>query len=412
MKGILTQREQMSRKMENLRLRLTQLLPSLMEEEGIDMWLTIGGDFNEEPLLDALTPVRPLSLTILAICRDRNGLSLLCDGSEGELCHGFYTGIRRQGEDAFSSLSRLLDERQPTRIAINTSADFRILDGLSHQLYLRLCAAVGEKWTGRLVSAQNLGLRFLETRLPQEIEDFRSVCAVSRQLIYDTYTRDVITPGKTTTADVEWWMRQVIRDSGMDYTWGPNANLQRRGDPGMMCGYEDEHFVIQPGDLLHIDFGVRTLGLETDMQYLAYVLRDGETEAPAGLQKAFSRCLQMQDIYLSCLRPGKTGNEIRREIVAAAEQAGLEAMVYSHPVGTRTHGVGPSIGRFSVSGDVLPQGELTVHENTCYAMELNVRERIPEWDGQKIYIFTEDDVVVIGGKAELLAKRQEELILI
>lgn len=406
---ILTIKERQQRRAEITRKRVNTLIAPLMQELGIDMWVVPSGDFRVDPvfphLMEADAPVD--AIAVLSLCGGK--FEKFLSGSHMEFDeNSLYQGFTNPGEDKWAALARLITEKQPRSIAVDCSAEFSILDGISHTDYEAVCAAAGEI---PVVSAEALAMRFMQHRTAEELENYEVCAALSRQLIRETFSRAVVTPGVTTTDDVRWFMRQWMIDRGLGYTWGPNCDVQRRGCENPMLGGEDAVEVIQPGDLVHIDFGISYLQCETDMQYLCYVLKDGETEAPQGLRDGFAACRKHQQIYMDTVRPGVTGNELWREINEKSAAAGLKSMVYSHPIGFHVHGVGASIGRFGRQPDI-PHGVYQLENNMCFAMEQNVRVKIPEWDDQEIFIFREEDVALLDGKIRVIGELQPELFTI
>lgn len=399
---------------QQLRTRLTHkrvdtLIPPLMEELGIDMWVVPCGDFNIDPVHTFLVEEDLSHATVVVISNCGGKFEKFINSGFSPLGEdAFYRSFVQRGEDVYAALARLIAEKKPGNIAVNTSEEFSILDGISHTDYKKVVQAAGAV---PVISAEELAMRFMQHRLPEELENYETCAELSRLLINETFTRNVITPGVTTTDDVRWFMRQWMIDKGLDYTWGPNCDVQRRGCENPMIGGENDVEVILPGDLVHIDFGISYLQTETDMQYLCYVPLEGEQEAPAGLVEGFAKCREHQQIYMDTVRPGVTGNELWRQINAKAEAAGLKAMVYSHPVGFHVHGVGASIGRFGRQPDI-PHGKYIVRNNMCFAMEQNVRVNIPEWDDQEIFIFREEDVALVDGKVRVIGELQPELYVL
>ncbi len=404
-----SEKEQHARRKLVIDCRLDSLLPRLMDEAGIDMWLITGGGFEEDALFDLFLADRPLKEVMLAVCREPEGLGFYGDTAEGGSLGGRFRGVKKPGETGSEAIARLIKEKAPRNIGVNRSSEYGFIDTMSLNCFEKLVSALGEAWKERFVSAEKLAIRYLETRVPAEMEHYEEICAIAREIYYEVMTRENIIPGVTTTADLEWTLRQAMRDRGVGYTWGPDVDLQRRGLDEMRYGLGCEGCVIEDGDLLHVDFGIRYMGLESDMQYLTYMLREGETEAPAGIKKAFDTVLALQDIYLSTVRPGVKGNIIWHEILKKAEAAGINAMVYSHSLGTCCHGAGACIGHYGATEDVIPLGEYLIGENCCYVMELNAKVPVADWDGQEIYVFTEDDVFVSEKGTAVIGHRQERL---
>lgn len=406
---ILSMRQRQELRSRITRMRVDTLIQPLMEELGIDMWVVPSGDFNIDPVQTFLKEEDGSASSIIVIsncggCFEKFITARFLPYGEGAM----YKNFVQPGEDNYAALKRIIEEKKPRSIAVNTSEEFPILDGISHTDYLRVQESAGDV---PLVSAEELAMRFMQYKTPEELENFEACAALSRQLIRETFSRTVITPGVTTTDDVRWFMRQWMKERGLDYTWGPNCDLQRKGCPNPMLGSENDVEVILPGDLIHIDFGISYIQTETDMQYLCYVPLEGETEAPAGLVNGFEKCRQYQQIYMDTVRDNVSGNDLWREINAKAEAAGLKAMVYSHPVGFHVHGVGASIGRFGRQPDI-PHGKYIVRNGMCFAMEQNVRVNIPEWDNQEIFIFREEDVALVDGKIRVIGQLQPHLFVL
>ena len=401
--NILSLRERQQLRTTITRKRVDTLIPPLMEELAIDLWVIPCGDFNIDPVHTYLSEEDAPHSSVIVFSNCGGQFEKLISSrflpyGEGE----FYRNYVQRGEDEYEALARLIREKKPRSVAVNTSEEFSILDGISHTCYTKVLAAAGDV---PVVSAEELAMRYMQHRIPEELDNYELSARAARELIRETFSRRVITPGVTTTEDVRWFMRQRMLEMGLSYTWGPNCDLQRRGCAHPMLGGENESEVILPGDLVHIDFGVSYLQTETDMQYLCYVPLEGETEAPAGLVEGFAKCREFQQIYMDTVRPGVTGNELWREINQKAEEAGLKAMVYSHPIGFHVHGVGSSIGRFGRQPDISC-GQYLVRNNMCFAMEQNVRVTIPEWDDQEIFIFREEDVALVDGKIRVIGELQ------
>ena len=406
---ILSMKERQQLRSRITRNRVDTLSPPLIQELGIDMWVGPCGDFNIDPVHTFLVEEDLSHGTVVVISNCGGKFEKFINSGFNPLGEdAFYHSFVRRGENVYEALERLIAEKAPRNIAVNISDEFSILSGISHTDYEKVVRAAGNV---PVISAEELAMRFLQHRTPEELENYETCAALSRQLINETYTRKVITPGVTTTDDVRWFMRQWMIDKGLSYTWGPNCDIQRKGCDNPMIGSENEVEVILPGDLIHIDFGISYLQTETDMQYLCYVPLEGETEAPASLTEGFEKCREYQQIYMDTVRPGITGNELWREINEKAEGAGLKAMVYSHPIGFHVHGVGASIGRFGWQPDI-PHGKYIVRNGMCFAMEQNVRVKVPEWDDQEIFIFREEDVALVDDVVRVIGELQPELYVL
>lgn len=394
---------------EIVRERVNTLIPEFMKREGVDMWIVTGGDGIDEPVQNSMLEEDASNKTVLIFC-------LTTENFEKYQNYRFmpeeddplYRPFLKKGEDTFDGLERLIREKTPKKIAVNTSRNFTMLDGISHTLYQRVEAAAGDI---PVVSAEPIALAYIQTRTDRELQIYEESAEIARDLIAEALSPERVIPGMTTTTDIHWYMCRRMNEMGLKYTWGPNVNMQRCGSDNPMIGGECDCEVVLPGDLLHVDFGFSYIQLQTDMQYLAYVRKPGELEAPAGLYQGFETCRAFQQIFMDTVRSGEKGNDLRRELLEKAAAAGMKAMVYSHPIHYFVHGAGPNIGRFGNEGD-LPTGEYPVLEHSCFAMELNVRVKVPEWGDQEIFIFREEDIAIVDGSVRVIGELQPYLWMI
>lgn len=396
-----------------LRDRLDNLLPQLMREAGLDMWLVICREYAEDPVYLTLvpSPVYAARRTTILVFHDRGeeqGVERLTVSRYGQ--GDFYTSAWEEGgtlDEQWSRLGEIVAERDPQRIGVDVSDVWPAADGLSSSLHERLQAALGPQLSSRLVSAEDFVVRWFETRTDLELELYPQLVHLARGVIAEAFSNRVITPGVTTTTDVRWWIRNRFEELGLDVWFHPAGNVQRQGWPAaegsVIEGHSDA--VIQRGDLLHTDVGIHYLRLCTDTQEMGYVLRPGEEDVPAGLKRAMSVGNRWQDLLTSSFELGRTGNEILATTRAKADAEGITCSVYTHPLGFHGHGVGPTVGMWDNQGPTPLRGDWTLKANTCYAIEGNVTVPIPEWDGQNVQIKLEQDgwfdgesVIYIGGR--------------
>jgi Xaa-Pro aminopeptidase len=224
--------------------------------------------------------------------------------------------------------------------------------------------------------------------------------AMGHGLIAEFFSNRVIVPDVTTADDVRWWIRQRINDLGLDTWFHPSIDITRSPEDVERYGVNDN--VIHRGDLLHCDVGISYLGLNTDMQHNAYVLRIGETDPPQGLRDILRKGNRLQEIHLEEMRAGRTGNEILRSILERGRAEGLRPTVYSHPIGPYGHGSGTMIGMPEKQEFVPGSGEHALHPNTVYAMEFSVAGDVPEWGGAEVRMGLEDQAVFTAGRARLV----------
>ncbi len=392
-KDIFTIKEQYRICDEILKDRLENLLPKLMKESGVDMWLVVCREYNEDPVFKTLTPALMKSASrlcclIFYLSEDgkfeRLNLSRPNPAFSPYYTHCYDPKTQNQWE----AIKKAVLDRNPKKVVVNISNVTAQADGLSKQLWDDLYAILGD----RLVGDGTMAIRWLETRTQREMDMYPMLYQVAQDIQREAYSTDVITPGVTTTTDVEWYIMQRISDMGLEAWFSPDVDLQRQGGGRRMSGE-----VIQKGDLLHTDMGITYMNLNTDSQRLAYVLRDGETEIPEGILAGFKRGNRFQDIVRENFKDGLSGNEIFAASIKQAEAEGIRAMLYTHPIGFYGHAAGPNMGLYDNQGFVPGYGELKLYNNTCYALELNVTEPVPEWDNQDVCFMMEETIRYIDG---------------
>ncbi len=404
--------------------RLLDVLPVLMDRTGIDLWLVIGREYNEDPVLPTLLPATWLSArrrTMLVLHRSDDGVTAAAVSRYpvGQFLPAWSPeeapGMSVE-RSQWAAVRRIVEQADPGRIGIDVSETFGLADGLSHTEHRLLVEALGP-YADRLVPAEELVVGWLETRLPEEIRALHGLNGVAHDVIAEAYSSAVLTPGTTTALDLAWWIRQRFHDLGVEPWFQPSVSLQRAGVPlveerGTLLPAVPYDAVIEPGDLVHCDVGLSSLGLRTDTQRNGYVLSPGESDAPAGLREALRSGNRMQDLTVEALAVGRTGNEVLAAARSAAAAEGIDADVYSHPVGFHGHGAGPAIGLWDEQGCVPGAGDYPVHSDTVYALELAVRRPVPEWGGQCVRMALEQGIALTGDGVEYLDGRQTELILI
>ena len=404
--------------------RLLDLLPALMDRAGIDLWLVIGREYNEDPVLATLLPATWLSArrrTVLVFHRSDDGVTsaAVSPYPVGQFLPAWSPedapGLPVE-ESQWAAIRRIVEQADPRRIGIDVSESFALADGLSHTDHRLLALALGP-YADRLVPAEDLVVGWLETRLPDEIRALHALNRLVHDVIAEAYSPAVLLPGTTTALDLAWWIRQRFHDLGVEPWFQPGVTLQRAGVPlvevrGALLPAVPLSAVVEPGDLVHCDVGLSSLGLRTDTQRNAYVLRPGEEEAPAGLREALRVGNRMQDLTTGALVAGRTGNEVLATARAAAAAEGIDADVYSHPVGFHGHGAGPAIGLWDEQGEVPGPGDYPVHADTVYALELAVRRTVPEWGGQCVRMALEQGIALTDDGVEYLDGRQTELVLV
>jgi len=417
---ILNQRERAALQNRWLEERFETILPAVMRREKIDMWIVICREHAEDPVYWSLVPQPSMfawRLTMLVFF-DRGGsadlerLSVNRWGG-GDLHKDFPLFYKPAWEpeslDPWGRLARIVRERNPRRIAINESDTFAFADGLSAANKARLVRALGPELAARLVSAERLAVGWLEARSPGELSFYPRIIALNRRIVREAFSSEAIEPGLTTIDDLEWRVRERMDDLKVG-TWFPPMFYILRSGPDGRGDWDGR--VVKRGDLLRCDIGVSYLGLTSDIQEVAYVLRDGETEAPRGLRDALALGNRLQDILFGEFREDRTGNEILAVALAKARAAGLVPRIYSHPIGYHGHAAGTRIGLPDMQDGVPGLGDYPLFPDTCFAIELGVAAVIPDWDGRTIQMALEEDAVFTAGRVAWLDGRQTEIILV
>ena len=416
---ILSLREQATLTNEILADRFSNLLPSLMERENIDMWVIISREYNEDPILKTMLPAEWLSArrrTILVFYHDStkkiNEQLAIARYNVGNQIKASWD--MKKFPDQWDALIDLINARDPHKIALNYSNDFARADGLTSTEQKIFYNKLPQKLQSRIVSAEKLGIGWLETRTEREMQLYPQLIQITHQIIAEGFSEKTIMPGVTSTDDLVWWYRQKIRNLGLDTWFHPSVEIQRNDTntfDHLKAFTNDSKEIIQPGDLLHVDIGITYLRLNTDVQEHAYVLMPGETAAPVALQKAFANGNRLQDILTSKFALNKTGNEILSAALLQAKQEGILASIYTHPIGYHGHAAGPTIGMWDQQNGVPGSGDFPMHYNTAYSIELNAATEIPEWK-KSIRMMLEEDGFYSEKGFRFIGGRQKELLLI
>ncbi|MGY1786335.1 M24 family metallopeptidase [Geodermatophilus sp. SYSU D00698] len=428
----LPRREQADVRDRWLTQRLLDLLPGLMDRAGIDLWLVVGREGGEDPVLPTLLPASWLSarrLVVLVLHRSDDGVTPVAVSRYpvGQFLPGWVPGDDGAGdggdggagdggddEDAqWAAVRRIVAQAAPRRIGVDVSAGCPLADGLSVAEHRRLTAALGDL-AGRLVSAEDLVVGWLETRLPEEVAALDALARYTDRVLAEVLSPTVLVPGVTTAADLAWEVHERMAGRGVPPWFHPGVTVQRAGVPllpdgGVELPAVPQDAVLEPGDLVTCDAGLSSLGLVTDLQRSAYLPRPGEDGPPAGLRRAWAAGRRAQELTAAALVPGRTGNEALAAARAAMAAEGLEADVYSHPVGVHGHGAGPVIGRWDDQRGVPGEGDRVLHPDTVFALELAVRVTVPEWGGQCLRLALEEEVVLTSAGASELGTPQRAL---
>ncbi len=394
------------------------VLPEVMRENRIDMWITVSREGFDDPLTEDFGKGY-VGTYGYYIFTDRGG-----DRIERAVL-GIDTALVEDNGayDIFGSpddLKAFVAERDPKTIALNFAPHIGAADGLSHTSYQKLAQELGPRYADRFVSAEKLTSDFRSRRVATEIAAFARAGEMSRTIAERAFSNEVITPGVTTLADVAWWMREQQFEHNLDTSFGmPSVYLT---GPDGVVALSNDH-VIQRGDFLAIDWGVGYLNLYTDMKRHAYVLEEGETHLPESIQRAFDNGRKVRDILKANIKAGRTAGEtfdlLNERINAAGfrvmdtfnqptdDPENIDVIIGCHSVGNLGHGIGPSIAWFNPE-----RMTYTIQPTNLFSIELFAYTAIPEWGGKKLRVPLEDNAIVTERGVEWLYPVNNKVLLI
>jgi Xaa-Pro aminopeptidase len=422
-----TLREQAEVRQTWLRARLERVLPRLMREHDVAMWIVPMREYNEDPVFSSLvspTTMAARRRTIYAFCARGDSVQRVAIGGTSQ--GGLYRVVRDPdapvgtagttrraaepyGPDQWRLLTPVVEACDPRTIAVNISATHAFSDGLTVGEWEGLQSALPPRFRERVVRRELLPLQLIEERLPEQLARYVEMQRVVHDVIATAFSERVITPGTTRTDDVVWWMRQRVNDLGLGSWFQPSVAVQRAG---VEMG-DSTNPVIRRGDVLHCDFGITALGLNTDTQHMGYVLRPGETDAPAGLRAALGRGNRLQDLLLEEMRPGRTGNEVLAATRARMRAEGIDGTVYTHPIGAHGHGAGPLIGLWDRQEGVPGRGDVPLRPDSWFSIELQATVPVAEWNGQRVRMGLEEEAHLdSAGARHWVLRRQERFHLV
>ncbi len=388
MPKLLSLREQMDVREMWLKKRFDTMLLPMMRKYGVSTWIVVNEEFHSDPVTESIVPPIPIVGRRDFFIFADNGKALerfAVVRYEEERLKNHYALIVPSRDKTAETIRKIIEERDPKTIALNMGGGRGQSDGLTHDAYKFLADTLGKEFEARFISGGKFIADFLDTRIPEELEHYRKAVLVTDILTRRAFSNEVITPGKTTVGDVRWWLLQQVNNLGLSVWFQPDLRVQRRAKSNdlsqQFLAVADESLILERGDLIHVDFGLNYMGLSTDWQKHAYILQKGEKDAP----------------------------EVYDAAMAEMKKQNIEAMIYSHPIGTHGHGLGAAIDfrRASIGGDAerLRLGSYT-------SIELNTSARIPEWNNQKVTIMGEDDAFMTEKGYEFFRPRQTEFYLI
>ena len=408
---VLTHREQNALVTPWISRRFDTVLPGLMSRTGIDMWIIPTREYNEDPVFRSMSPLTYFASrrrTILVFYNPGGGRPVE-RYSIGRFDYDkLYTMYPTTNDGQHEGLRKLVEEKQPKVIGINESDAWNHADGITANEKRRLLEALGPVYAARVKSAEMLAVGWLEVKTPEELDAYRHAMQVAHMIIREAFSNAVITPGITTSQDVVWWMRQRVAELGLESWFQPSITIWRKG--GNLSTMQG---VIQPGDMLHTDFGIVYMGFSTDTQHNAYVLRPGETDAPQGLKDGLAKANRLQDLTMQFAKVGRTGNQALRDALTQATRESIMPSIYCHAIGYHGHAAGPPIGMTDYQEGVPVRGEYAFLPNTWHSIELNATHAVPEWDNLAVRFALEEDAAILpDGSWDWVDGRQTQFYLI
>jgi len=375
----------------------------------------ISREYNEDPVIETLLPATWMAAR-------RTTMLLVYDPGNGKDFE--YLAVARydvgkvfkrawnpdENSDQWAQLGKIIADRKPKKIGVNKAAHWGHADGLTSNDYDNLMSVLPAELQKNVTSAEKLAVAWLETRSEKEMAIYPQICKIAHDIIAEGFSEKVIKPGVTTTEDVVWWYREKIKEMKLDTWFHPSVSVQRN-EADQLTAKRPQPLVIQPGDFLHVDFGITYLRLNTDTQEHAYVLKPGETDLPVYLKEAFKKGNRLQDILTNNFKEGRTGNEILKASREQAIAEGITPSIYTHPIGYHGHAAGTTIGMWDMQGGVPDTGDYPMHLNTAYSIELNCAVNVPEWK-KDVRIQLEQDGYFDGKGFRYIDGRQTEVHLI
>jgi Xaa-Pro aminopeptidase len=411
-------RERFEREWEAKAKKMESRLLPLMRKHGIAMWILMSHENHPDPILDLFGGYGisgwygHRNAYIFTDPGQGKGLETAALGTHlSDHLKRFYGVLVPYGEEGLAPhLAEYVRERDPKTIAVDKSRTISMADGLSASLEQYLVEAIGPTYASRIVSSEPLAIDYVSSRTDDELEIEREASLITYNILRRAFSNEVITPGKTSLMDVYWWIVDEWKAQDLEFNFPPGLDIQRRGSEERLDDALDP--VIEPGDLLHVDFGIRLMGLVTDQQKMAYVLRRGEKEAPEGLRKAFEQSRRVGEIIVSELKPGVAGHVVKERAEERAIGEGILSSVYCHAQGNWVHDAG-AWATFDWPERYGRHPREPVRGREIWSVEFSSSLDLPEWDGQRISMLREEDAWVDDeGGVRYFSGPQEALWLI
>jgi len=282
-------------------------------------------------------------------------------------------------------------------------------DGLTAGMKAYLVEALGPDYSSRLISSEPMFIDYVSHRTPAELEIEREAAHRTWNILRRAFSSEVITPGKTRLMDIYWWVKNEWMAQDVEFNFPGSFRVQRQGSEEID---HPDNPVIQPGDVLHVDFGVRLMGLVTDQQKMAYVLKPGEIDAPAGLKALFAKSVRQGEIIAEEIQLGRLGYEIKESAERRGREEGIDNRTYPHVQGNWVHGSGAWVSpdwpeRYGI------HPRQPVRPTEFWSIEYSVKGPVPEWGGQVVSMAREEDAWIDEhGTLRFLVGPQTELWLV
>ena len=401
--------------------RLDLLIPKLMRETGLDMWIITCNEDDLDPIFKTMIPYGQwCPITQIIVFYDRGpekGVERLNVSRTG--MPAFFKRVwdaaawdNEKKESQWACLGRIVRERNPKNIGINEGEIQWAAGGLTAVLKNRLINAIGPVYAKRLQSAEPVATLWAETLLDEEIKLMERATALSHAIISETFSTKVVTPGQTTVDDLRFHYWQRVADFGLELAFYPFFSIRGR-QPDAIEKYGKDDIVIRPGDFIHCDVGLKYMYYNSDHQEWAYVPRVGETDVPDTFKKIMAECNRLQDTFCGEFKTGLTGNQLLTNILQAAREKGIsKPKIYSHSLGYFLHEPGPLIGLPWEQVNNPGRGDVKLVPNSCFTAEMSITMPVPEWGGQELRLSLEQDIVFTGESAYFLDGRQTQFHII
>lgn len=400
--------------------RHEMILP-MMRQYGIDMWIVVNEEFHDDPLTQYIAPPRVYvgnrDFFVFIDTGEKGLRKIAISGYSEENVKQFFESPD-DPRPADKVLPELYAQYKPQKIALSYGARRGVQRSLTYDTYNFIAEKMGSDAAQHFVPAADLIEEYLDTRIPEEFATYQAMVQLTDSLTRRALSNEVIHPGKTTVGDVRRWLYDQLGQNRVGTWFQPDLRVQSRSKKNVnsrgFLAVAPESTVIERGDAVHLDFGITYMGLNTDWQKMAYVLLPDEKDAPAGLRNAMKNTNALQDALTQrAARPGRTAAEVYNLTMDEMKQKGIEAQIYSHPIGNQGHGLGPSIDfRAAQRSDAATAQAKKLRKGSYLSVELNTQTPVPEWDGQKVYIMMEDDAYLTDDGYKFFVPRQEAFYLV